>query len=180
MNQPERRVVFQIRIPSVFEKQPPPNFRGAEMTTSVPLYLRIQLDELGGLRPMPDAGNHVLSNTQPDQGVVFREERRALVHTPNPLLQPPVAEHECLVPGKLVLDVGNHIAHDCNPCDFSRPHEPRPPAPMRPRVNSKRHPQPVTADKLTLKGVWERIGPWECSTHGHFHPVHGAISYKHT
>ena len=67
---------------------------------------------------MPDAGNHVLSNTQPDQGVVFREERRALVHTPNPLLQPPVAEHECLVPGKPVLDVGNHSAPDGNPRGF--------------------------------------------------------------
>src|SRR2546428_13776412 len=37
----------------------------------------------------------------------------------------------------------------------------------------------MTPYKSMSKGTWDRIGPQECPTHGHSHPLHGAVCYDH-
>src|SRR5438874_12036918 len=37
----------------------------------------------------------------------------------------------------------------------------------------------MTPYKSMLKGTCARIGPQECPTYGHSHPLHGAVGYDH-
>src|SRR5712692_642212 len=46
-------------------------------------------------------------------------------------------------------------------------------------MTQKRHPKPMTPYKSMSKRGCDRIGPQECPTPGHLHPLHGAVCYDH-
>src|SRR5574341_148306 len=48
-----------------------------------------------------------------------------------------------------------------------------------PLITQKRHPKLMTPYKSMSKRGCDRIGPQQCPTHGHSHPLHSVVCYDH-
>ena len=70
MNEPEGCVVFQERIPSAFQEELFCNRGRPETVIFIVSRVRFFLQHLCGQTPVTDALNHVLADSQLDNGVI--------------------------------------------------------------------------------------------------------------
>ena len=78
------------------------------MSAGIWFNVRVWLDQPCNLTPVANAGDHVFPNTQPDQGVVFKKECRALMNPADSLFKPAVSEYERLMPSELIFQISDH------------------------------------------------------------------------